>query len=210
MTKFKVGDRVISIGCEQCSSNKSKELLMSQKTIGVITHIKTRLYSQDTYLVRFDDSALSTWHYEQQELQKVEEEGSMTKNDLKTGMLVQTKDLRWWMIIKNAQQEDITQDIYILHKTNDWMPFVRWDDNLQMICTKGNYTLEKYTVIKVAKINAMTGFLRGDIVPEKLAGFRVIWERIGEKEQQLTAIITKLAQQMKEAELELEKIQGGK
>lgn len=143
---------------------------------------------------------------------KIVEEDSMRKSDLKTGMLVQTRNNEWYFVFKDIANEVENDIIVNLRKSygetdlihREFMPLSYYNENL----TLKDRTI-KWDIVKVAECNCSVSFFTNITTNEfvqSLKGFQIVWERKSEKEEQLNELIFKLESQLSEAKEELNKI----
>ena len=118
----------------------------------------------------------------------------MTKSDLKTGMLVQTKEGNWYVFIG---------EIFLNLSTMNNLLLRYFDNDLIYVFSSD------FNIVKVANISYIGNVFRAykeNRTIEKVDGFKVIWQRESEKETQLNTLISKLKIQLEEAQKELANI----
>lgn len=131
----------------------------------------------------------------------------MNKSDLKTGMLVQTRNGKWFFVIKDMVNEagkDIL--VYLSYTMREYM-------NLNRYCENLIHPSEDYSIDKVANCKFSIDFFMKQPTNEKhvesLEGFKIIWDRNKKsKEKELENLILQLSQQLKEAEDKLDEIKS--
>jgi|GEM_PF-6752098 len=195
MAKFNVGDRfyfpVQEDGCYETCWNET----------GVIKGINDGLANIVT------DSGVKGSCYLGR-LQPIEEV-RFTKDDLKTGMLVQTSDEIWWVVIRENGCHKQSKDILIRYKKRE---YIGWN-KLALYAEDLSYTgqfPEDSTIIKIASCDYFTQIFTEGIDVNRLVGFKVIWERPKENPKviQLESLCLKLESQLEDAREELRKIKG--
>ena len=177
---FSVGQKVTVVG-------QQYEYMNSIGNTGVIT--KARLEGDHPYQID------NRWWYNADELKEVK---GMQKSDLKTGMMVQTADNIWWAVILDSSSK-CQQKPILMTAAGGWNPLDLYDDNLEYV---GEFPGAS-TIQKVATCDYLTSFFSRTPV-EELTGFKVIWQRENPKKQQLTELVDKLREQLKDATDELE------
>jgi hypothetical protein len=152
------------------------------------------------YKVKFSDG--TTHRFEDYKLEEVKE--GMTKDDLKTGMLVQSKSSEWYLVQKGIEDGYESKDRLInLSNYFGYLDLNNYTDDL-----KGFNDIMK--VATVVYIGDIFRNIKNIKEIEKTCGFKVIWEREQEstKEKQLKKIIDDLQEQLKEKLEELKGIRG--
>ena len=137
------------------------------------------------------------------------EEARFTKDDLKTGMLVQTSDEIWWVVIRENGCHKQSKDILIRYKKREYIGWNKLDLYAEDLSYTGQFP-EDSTIIKIASCDYFTQIFTEGIDVNRLVGFKVIWERPKENPKviQLESLCLKLESQLEDAREELRKIKG--
>jgi hypothetical protein len=128
----------------------------------------------------------------------------MKLQDLKTGMLVQTNDGNWRVVVRGICDTGYSYAKDRLVAINDGFTFVPLDkyyDDLIGNCSD-------WTINKVATIHYALDVFRGTNSVETLNGFKVIWQRKTDQEEQLENLINDLQNQLNNAQEKLKEIRG--
>lgn len=129
----------------------------------------------------------------------------MKKSDIKTGMLVQTRNGDWHVAMIDTSPAWYGETSFFVDMSDgDYLGINDYSDTLLRLD-------KKYDVVKVAATDCpwhvFRVFRNGD-EPEQIYGFKIIWERQEEdpKAKQLKELCSKLKDQLKAAEEELQAI----
>lgn len=131
----------------------------------------------------------------------------MTKDQLRTGMLVQTRNGDWYIVQIGAKEYFRSIDYLINLKSGTYLNIKDYNQDLT------ERDMCKYDIVKVIECEYIGNVFRGiqdDLSPEQFDGAKVIWQRteVNPKVQQLESLIEKLKSQLESAEGELKSIKS--
>ena len=123
----------------------------------------------------------------------------MTKDQLKTGYVVQRRNGSYSLVMKDSFEGDT---------------FVNVDNDFCLMCFD-DYTSDllynksetQWDIMKVFTVDTLTDILRY-LVSKQYDKLTLLWERKSPKEQQLKRFVEKLQSQLKEAQEELKKMEA--
>ena len=123
----------------------------------------------------------------------------MTKDQLKTGYVVQRRNGSYSLVMKDSFEGDT---------------FVNVDNDFCLMCFD-DYTSDllynksetQWDIMKVFTVDTLTDILRY-LVSKQYDKLTLLWERKSPKEQQLKWFVEKLQSQLKEAQEELKKLEA--
>jgi hypothetical protein len=126
----------------------------------------------------------------------------MKKSDLKTGMLVQTRDGKWRITMLNTRSGDFLYG----YTGEGTLGLSYFDDNLKR--TLGDNA--KFDVIKVLNTygsDVIKG-LNDNNMTDIIRNYTVLWEEESSKIKEVRDLINKLQTQLIDAKNELDKLKG--
>jgi hypothetical protein len=140
-----------------------------------------------------------TMAFLEEELELIKEEQGMQKSDLKTGMLVKTRE-SWYIVLldvdNHGENKSILQDLSL----GGFLNFTSFTDDLK--CR--NY--DTYDITTVATVNCPQEILkaiRKEEPIESISSFKILWTRENPQSTQLKTIIGDLEKQLADAKVKL-------
>ncbi len=204
MEDLKVGDRVTVV----------KPMLRSQEycigLTGVISedrgkeHLFRYRLKFDTYVDFLPGG--NVWAKSELELIKEEKKGmDFTKDMLKTGQLVQTREGQWFVVMKDHGCTNPTYDM-IIDSTGGHLSLNKYNNDLTYTgCYADCFEIVKVTTFKY--LGDIFGSIKAKS-PEELSGFKVIWQRESEEVQRQKELVSQLKKQLADATATLEKMES--
>jgi len=138
------------------------------------------------------------------------EEARFTKDDLKTGMLVQTQNGNWYMVQLNTyvDGDSIYRDVIVNLSSGNYLCLRNYSIEFKELC--GIDSLNFTKIVQVRYIGDIFRAVRYNTPIEFIQEFKILWERPKEnpKVNQLESLCLKLESQLEDAREELQKIKA--
>ena len=134
--------------------------------------------------------------------EELEELPVFSKADLKNGMLVQTKDDDWYMVMREATVEGEIMDMLICASDRGYLDIKDYTNDLKDVDNE-----DQFDIVRVATVEDPTEIfevLREGSPVEYCEDFKIIWTREDPRVVELKETISKLQEQLKTAQDELE------
>lgn len=196
MPKFNVGDNVRILHVDTLGA--------SSKAIGM-TGVVTDITSDGNYNVKLEKpiGCFDTWGFSEDELK--EEQKMFTKDQLRTGMLVQHKNNEWSVVMLGVEHERSYKDIVVSLGNTRCIELNELSDDLRNIGGNNQWTITK--VATVSYIGDIFRSYKSGTPMESISGFKVLWQRESEQQVKLQGIISDLQDKLEQAQEELAKCQ---
>lgn len=199
MPRFNIGDRVKVV----------KDTFYGDMNVYVGgTYEIERLTHMDNYILKGvtrPNGSAAVWYESELEKQK-EEQKMFTKDQLKTGMLVQHKNNEWSVVMLGVEHGYDAKDILL--NTNDGLRYRRlsdYNDNLKRTWDNSG------DIVKVATVGYIGDIFRtykSSKSVESIEGFKIIYDKTkDETKDKLQKTIDTLRTQLKQAQEELAQCQ---